>query len=358
MKELFRRLLGEDPKGEPIETRIARIEQQARTATEKIAAAAERDIQRAWTQYDRIWKLAMISATIVTAVALFFGFRTYSDFQNQIRQVNESAQVEANKVRTEVVAELNRQFARPEIEALIIEKAKERIDITAEPLIASMLSNRLSVVLTDLQTATNSLAAINQQIMDAEKSLEQLKAGSDFVLTVLNANNDDGAAYDQLAEIAADSESLFSSIALLAYANIMYQSAVMPESISKAQVLTDLGRSTNASLEEIRGAFDELAQFESASLNADPPVYRAKLLYELLGRGDISKADKLHFAMYAYTNDTSLRVRRFAGNMLNKEPGADYLPLASERLLAWWRANSTNYPTTNALFSVPESSGN
>ncbi len=126
---------------------------------ERLTVAAEKEIGRVWDAYSNIAKVVRVFLLIVGIVVVFLGVKTLSDLQTIAKN---TAQGEVDRVRKEVTAELDRQFAKEEIQKLITEKAKERIELTAGPLVKELIETN---ILPAIMAASNRLEEVNAQLV-------------------------------------------------------------------------------------------------------------------------------------------------------------------------------------------------
>lgn len=134
-------------KPSPDDARVKQLEDEL-ARRERLTLAAETEIARVWEAYAKIAKLAAIFLVIAGAVAAFLGFKTLDDLKLIAKNTAQS--------------ELDRQFAKEEIQKMISEKAKERIELTAKPLVEDLVRTN---ILPAIVSASNRLEDINAQLL-------------------------------------------------------------------------------------------------------------------------------------------------------------------------------------------------
>jgi hypothetical protein len=226
---------------------ICRMKNSEQQKTEKSESIAEitshAHAEIAWVR--GAYKFAAGIIGIIVVVGIYFSYESARDFKNDIKQdgkedqdrmnkdvtlleqkLTQDMQSQANIVRQEVAKRINDEFASSNIVALVTEKAKERIDLIADVLIAQNITNKLGPIRAELvselnnakekedlkfaemdNNISNSLQTesnLQAVLVDAKNTLKTLNDQSDFIITVIKAQNDNRSAFEKLNKWAGD----------------------------------------------------------------------------------------------------------------------------------------------------------
>lgn len=195
------------------------------------------------------YKFVVVIVSALIAVGLYFSYNSFRDLRSDLkedgkrvqqqlqtdieslgRSLQQNLNTETAKLRQEVSARIDQEFKREEISSLVQQKAKERIDLIADKLIAEETAKRVTPLKEELtQLITRMSDDIRKAMADADKKQEQsqttekalqdalaearqtlsnIKMQSDFMMTVVAAQTDDRFAYDKLNEWVAGTNDL------------------------------------------------------------------------------------------------------------------------------------------------------
>ena len=164
---------------------------------------------------------------------------------------------------------------------------------------------------------------------------------------MLRAESYDREAYDQLHRWASDESYPYRRMAADAYSRIEDIDSAQPVSITKAPIWDDAVVVTNLTLEAYKKAYEDLCKIPDVTRTEYRR--REKLIWELWDRHDIDKGEKLQFLMDVYEKDANLKVVSSIGRIVNREPGADYLPLDTTSIIRWWDNNKSRYQVLKTI---------
>lgn len=139
---------------------------------------------------------------------------------NTIEDITGRLDLKASELEQRVEQRIDNQFADKEIQALVEEKAIQRIDQVADKIIATNVDARINplakAVEANLENADKSVASLTEKVNlirhsadaknselaktldEAKRTLTDLKDQSEFIMTVISAQNDDREAYSKL----------------------------------------------------------------------------------------------------------------------------------------------------------------
>jgi len=179
-----------------------------------------------------------------------------------------------------------------------------------------------------IDNAESKLKALDIQVSKANQTLDELKERSNFMMTVIAAQNDDGKAFDQLQTWANDSSYGLAKEASYAFVKIrtQYASNVPPATMSL---------SWKNGVDPSKFSFSRLKQEYSRV----PLLYHAGLVKYIWQRDDIPKKDRMEFLMDVLKTDGSLTARYYAGRFFAQETSINWSPFMKETLTVWWEEN-------------------
>lgn len=161
-----------------------------------------------------------------------------------------------------------------------------------------------------------------------EKLSKQFQLINNFMMTVINAQNYDRKAFDQLEIWSKDKTFLLSPQAFKAWVNILDQHN---QSLFKEPGSFPWEEGTDPSKLNLS---DLKRKYETTNWYIKPSLI--KYIWE---RKDFSKYERMEFLAYVLKNDQSLRAVEYAGRYFRKEAGLKKKTLAVSEFLDWWEKN-------------------
>jgi uncharacterized phage infection (PIP) family protein YhgE len=213
----------------------------------------------------------------------------------------------------EIVAELKKR----------VENQSATVDLIAKE--ASKAKAISEEVADKNKLAEEKLDILNKTITKANDALADINAETEFIKTVIAAQNDDRKAFDKLKEWSEEKNHRFSSRAAQAWSTIF-------ENHSKPFSFSGLKMPWIEGFDPSKLSLLELSQ----QYKAIPAQLKTALLEYIWKRDDISKIDRLDFMMEIMTSDSSLTAVEYAGRHFVSGTGQNIKPLAVEYLSDWW----------------------
>ncbi len=173
--------------------------------------------------------------------------------------------------------------------------------------------------------AEEKLDTLNKAIAKVNDTITDIDAETEFIKTVIAAQNDDREAFDKLKKWAEEKDHRFSSRALQAWNNIF-------EDHSKPFYFSGLKMPWIEGFDPLKLSLPELSQ----QYKLIPGQFKTALLEYIWKRDDILKIDRLDFMMEIMKNDSSLTAVEYAGRHFVSGTGQNIKPLAVEYLSNWW----------------------
>ena len=276
-----------------------------------------------WLASQKSWSLGFTGVTFIAVLAglmLIFNQRaTELSFgkYGSLKVAAEQAQIDANGI-----AEIRKR----------VETQSATIDLVAERATqAKELSEELA---TKNMKAEKKLAEIDNTLSEANKSLTTLESYSQYYATVLAAQAENRAAYDQLGKWAADVSFPFREHAKNIYQKIM-------DDHSQGMFYSSFTVNWNNSVDPNKLTLEQLKQSFSA-LNQDP-YQRRSLLEYIWNRNDIPKVERLDFLVNVLRNDNHLMVCEYAGRYFTQGTELKIKPIALDYLINWWTDNKNKF---------------
>lgn len=303
------------------EVRIKQLENEL-AARDRLSGAAEREISRVWEAYSKAAKVIGWVILAGAALATFLGIKTYQDIKDLARK---AAQAEVEAVRPQIRERLDREFASTNIQKLITEKASERIDATAGPLVAALITTNVTPL---MATASN-------QVEQLKAEISKVRQESDVYQLIAEAQADDRAAFWQLWTIGNDAnnplKSLARSASLAILEGISYQGVLSRTFQSNA----DPWIGSNNSAE--KASFHEyLLQFSQLS-----KPYGIVLVRQLWNQQRFPLDKRLRFLVWILKYHNSIALQAEAINLLDTEAKIGKNVLGVNEYIEWYekRAN-------------------
>lgn len=322
-------------------------------AIKRITAAAEAEIGRCWTAYGKatgVLKVLIVTvATLVTGLAVFFGWRTMAEIRQQ-------AQETAKR-------EIEKQFENESIKKLVNDAAKERVELVADRLIQSNIDERITPIRKELfanlrdqekklrELETNlwqsqmTESNLQQTAKEAKVALKQLNEDSDFISKAFLAENDDRSAYEQLVTWASDRGNprhdlagRFVSVIQSSY----YDTANRAWPAINWNAISDGSNRSSWNIDQIVSLWNQMDQRGARDY-----------LTFVWGSTNLTREQRLSFLRKMYLSDSrnSLLAADEAGKTVSKEIGAQYNPpFQYSDLEKRW----AEYCNTSHLFTIQE----
>lgn len=283
----------------------------------KLYEHAEKQISRVWKAYAVLGTLL----AILIGVGTFFTYDSVSAFRNEMR---EQVTADTKLVQEQVRAQIDLEFGRDNIQALIATQAQERIDAVADRLIKEQIEQQVSPRMISL---TMEIDSYEQRMMAAEYMLEDFEAARrtldaeiEMASLVFSAMADSRSAYDSLREIAGTPDHLRSELAARTVRQVerahewkgWYSSDEWP---------ADAGRSLS---------------FLLTALSDPDPLIRKAALDTLWRDGDASAIQGI---MNLLEVETELTVCAAATRALSELTQQESAALDIEFWLSWWEEN-------------------
>jgi hypothetical protein len=179
--------------------------------------------------------------------------------------------------------------------------------------------------------ADKKLAILDQTIQEANRALSELQGWTRFNSTVLAAQNDSRAAYDQLWQWKDDSAYPLQNFAAQAVQAIMDQHDMTTPSRIFDVPWKEGIYPQQLTIEQLRDLFQQ-----------SPPEIRAGIVnFVWEKRTDIPKKERLSFLLDVLRRDESLQVAEFAGFYFAQGTGDNLAPLAIPDHLEWWEQHNS-----------------
>jgi hypothetical protein len=180
--------------------------------------------------------------------------------------------------------------------------------------------------------ADGKLSEIQQSVVKAFSTLSEIETMSEFMMTVLAAQNDDRKAFDKLEELSKQESHRFSTQAKRAWTSIL-------DAHSSPLVFGPGDVPWREDLDPSKLSLSELRQtFQSA-----PDWIRAAILKYVWNRQAFSKIDRLDFMMQVMRTDSSLDVVEHAGRFFTQGTDQKIKPLAVSHLSDWWEEHRQEF---------------
>ena len=222
---------------------------------ERIVDRAHTEIESVRTVYKWLLGIVGIAMTIIFGVGIYFTHQSISDLKSEIRadgeklkgelaqesralagslrrELQESVSQDAEKSRSNMQERLDElsltveqrveeQFDKNNITTLVEDKARERIDAVADKLIGQKIDEKVTPLISDIdiqarelqgrlvaiegklnQITADSQKRLNSLEVETKENLEVIQTESEFLLTVLSAQNGDKRSWSKLVQVA------------------------------------------------------------------------------------------------------------------------------------------------------------
>ena len=173
--------------------------------------------EHAEKQIARVWKTYAVLGTLLTvliAVGAFLTYKSISDFRSSI---SDEVRTEKDIVQRQVEIQIEQEFGRDAIQALITQKAEERIDLVADKLIAAQIEEQITAVRVEFEQGLDDLGVrtADAEVLVAElvATAAGLESSVEMALLVFGAISDSRADFDSLIDIAQDEDHPHSDLA-------------------------------------------------------------------------------------------------------------------------------------------------
>jgi len=182
--------------------------------------------------------------------------------------------------------------------------------------------------------AEANLNLLVDKIREAERILSDTKTVTEFITTIVSAQNDDREALDKLKAIAGDKSDSFSRRAEAAWLTIY-------EEHNKPFFSTGIKVPWSEKRDPSKLSMNDLQQVYKLS----PSYVKPGLIEYIWSRQDIQKIDRLDFLIKVMKEDKSLAAAEYAGRYFTQGTNQQIKPLAIEFLDTWWSEHRKDFVT-------------
>ncbi len=224
-----------------------------------------------------------------------------------------------------------------ESDAKIVSELKQRVENQSATvdLVAKDASEAKKIseeVVEKNKLAEEKLDTLNKAIAKVNDALANIDAETEFIKTVIAAQNDDRIAFDKLKGWSEEKNNRFSSRASQAWSTIF-------EDHNKLFSISGLKVPWIEGLDPSKLSLIELSQ----EYNKIPVQFKTALLEYIWKRDDIPKIDRLDFMMEVMKTDLSLTAVEYAGRHFTSGTEQKIKPLAVEYLSDWWEKHRQEF---------------
>jgi hypothetical protein len=241
-----------------------------------------------------------------------------SDLENKIGDVTEKVQIR-----------IDDQFKKENVESMVREKAQERIDKVADPIIESKIDKKISPV---IEVANKTLKAVEDDAAKMHGTVTQLELFSEFSITSTAAQNDDRVAFEQLRRWSMDKSYPLSSRAQLAVSTITdrLDTAFL---IAEGPPIWDTGTDpAKLRLSDLEAKYESVSSHQA----------KTEIARYIEDREDISKKDKLEFFVKMLPKEQSTDAFDILFKLFERESGQKFKRFDTDSMLEWWNKNREN----------------
>lgn len=287
----------------------------------EITDFARSEIEWVRSAYKWLISLVAVVALVGVSVGIYFTYKSSSDFKKETRE-------DLDRLGKQVERHIEEQFKKENINKMVEEKAKARIDEIANALIDKQISDKISP---QINSAQEKLEKIQKDFKITEDNIRELNAVSEFTMMVIAAQNDDRKAFDKLKSWANDPKFPRSSEAQQAWIKVMDEHE------------SPFGQSFDVKWKDgIDPAKLSLTELDNAFKLA-PSFIRVGILEYIWKRQDIPKKEKMLFLVKVIKSDSSLKLVEYAARYFIQESKQNLKRLAIDEHLAWWDKNKDKF---------------
>ncbi len=276
-----------------------------------------------WVRAAYVWLISLVGVVIVSGT--FFSYKSINEFKAEIiregekqknslsqetellsaklqSQLEEKAKVLAARVETRI----DDEFKKENIVALVQKKAEERIDAIADRLISEHIQQLIAPKLASMEDSVGEMKA---ELKNSSETMANTKIVSDFVMTVLSAQNDNRKAFDKLLEWAKNTSFVLSKEADAAAYRIFIDDAVDSQSRIPSQYPwpADLDK-TKLSADDYRQIYVRI-----------PPQFKVMLVKDLWENTNLVENVRFSFLEDLVKNAESLQSAIYATMYLSEK---------------------------------------
>ena len=236
------------------------------------------------------------------------------------------------RLEQKMEAMIAEQFQEPRIHQTVSEVAATK----AQDLLLKQIQPEVDAFKVEIAKKTaeaeGKLSDIQQSVTKASSSLTELETMSEFMMTVLAAENDDRKAFDKLEEWSNDESNKFSAQAKRAWDSIL-DAHSSPLVMEPGDVPWKKGIDPSKfSLSDLKDDYEKM-----------PEWIKPALLKYIWGREDFRKVDRLDFMMTVMKTDLSLKAVEQAGRYFTAGTEQKIKPLAVGHLSEWWKEHREEF---------------
>jgi hypothetical protein len=196
-----------------------------------------------------------------------------------------------------------------------------------------------------LASAELKLAALDVGIKKGNESLKQMDAAIAFSLIIAKAQNDNAAAFGDLIQISASTNSPFASAATGLVNTILHE--VETEVILESESVGIHWELYNINPD--KATLPELISFYSA--HPDSVLIRFNVVQQIFNSERFSERDRFDFVSKVIQTDNSLKMVQLCCNLMTPKSKLRFNLLRASAYVSWWGENRDSF--TNAVATVP-----
>jgi len=298
-----------------------------------------------WVHSAYKWLLSILAIVILSG--LYFTYRSAKDFKFEMKsdgatiksrlsqeisslgeELKKNLANQVSELQNQVKSRIDEEFKKENIQLLVKDKSKERIDEIADQIIEQEIKNEISP---KIKAVENKLIMVDEELKKSHQSREELKKLSNVMLTIIGAQSGDRDAFDKLKTWATDKSFIWSETALNVYVRIRakYAGIATPGYLFISwEKDVDPSTYTFSHLQELYASM--------------PTTLHADLLNIIWKRTDIPKKDRMKFLVDVLKSDKCLTAMHYAGKFFAEKAGLTWNPFLTEPLLEWWEKNKEN----------------
>jgi hypothetical protein len=248
--------------------------------------------------------------------------------QNNTDKLNTDFTTQFTKLSNEVGKRIDIEFEDKNIKLLVENKAKQRIDDIAIPIINAKMDKDINPV---LEKATSELAALREDFKSTKLTLDDMNLLSQFIITTITAQNDDRESFDLMLEWANDPNYKYRALAMSSVISIrlMYSGFMTPGFLNATWI---------NGVNPDKLSFNELKK----EYNTSESILHTSILKLISDRTDISIKEKMQFYSSILAKDKSLNATYYAGKKFNEIAKLEWKPFNVKPLLKWWEEHKND----------------